>query len=92
MEFSSIPIIVIVCYLIGEILKVVFKKNKDLKKLIPVIVSIIGGIIGIVIYLTNKEVILNVDNIYIALGIGLVSGISATGTNQMIKKIFSKSK
>ena len=32
----------------------------------------------------------NVDNIWIALGIGIVSGAASTGTNQIIKQIFVK--
>ena len=42
------------------------------------------------IYLTNKEMIFNVDNIYLAIEVGIVSGTSSTGTNQIIKKIFKQ--
>lgn len=92
MEFTSVPIIVIICYMIGEIYKVIFKSKGDLYKLIPIIVSITGGVIGIIIYLTNKEMILNATNIWIALEIGLVSGASATTTNQIIKQLFFNKK
>lgn len=34
--------------------------------------------------------IFNANNIWIALGTGIVSGASATGTNQIIKQIFKK--
>ncbi|MFR7882122.1 MAG: hypothetical protein ACLU5J_12190 [Christensenellales bacterium] len=40
--------------------------------------AIIGGLLGIIIYLTNPEMILNAENIWIALGIGIVSGASST--------------
>lgn len=90
MEFTCVPIIIIICYLIGEIYKVIFKSKEDLFKLIPIIVTFIGGIIGILIYLTNKEIIFNADNIWIALQIGLISGASATTTNQIIKQVFNK--
>ena len=52
--------------------------------------AIIGGLLGIIIYLTNPEIILNAENIWIALGIGIVSGASSTGANQIIKQIFKK--
>jgi hypothetical protein len=52
--------------------------------------AIIGGLLGIIIYLTNPEMILNAENIWIALGIGIVSGASSTGANQIIKQIFKK--
>lgn len=92
MEFTSIPIIVIICYIIGEIYKVLFKNNKDLYKLIPMILACFGGLLGILIFLTNPEIMLNVSNAWTALGIGIVSGVSSTGTNQIIKKIFNQKK
>ena len=60
MEFSSVPIIVVCCYLIGEIYKVILKKRPETYKLIPVLVSISGGILGILIYLIlNTSTYLN---------------------------------
>ena len=88
MEFTSIPIIVILCYLLGEIYKVLFKNKQDLYKLIPIVLACFGGLLGILIFLTNPEIMLNVSNVWTALGIGIVSGVSSTGTNQIIKKIF----
>lgn len=90
MDFTSVPIIVVCCYIIGEIYKVLFKNKKEAYKLIPIVMAIIGGLLGIIIYLTNPEIILNAENIWIALGIGIVSGVSSTGANQIIKQIFKK--
>lgn len=92
MEFTCVPIIIIICYMVGEVYKVIFKNNKNVYKLIPIIVTITGGILAILIYLTSKEIILNADNIWIALEIGLVSGASATTTNQIIKQVFMSRK
>lgn len=92
MEFTSVPIIVLICYVIGELYKFLFKKKKETYKFIPILLSISGGILGIFIYLTNKEMIMNASNIWIALGIGIVSGSSSTGTNQIIKQLLSKEK
>lgn len=92
MEFTSIPIIVIICYIIGEIYKVLFKNNKDLYKLIPMILACFGGLLGILIFLTNPEIMLNASNAWTALEIGIVSGVGATGTNQIIKQIFNQKK
>lgn len=89
MELTSMPIIVIICYLIGEIYKVLFKNKQDLFKFIPIAVSIIGGIIGLTMYFINPEII-NVPNAWIAFVVGAVSGASATGTNQIIKQLFFK--
>lgn len=92
MDFTSIPIIVILCYLMGELFKVLFKNKQDLYKLIPIILACFGGLLGILISLTNPEIMLNVSNAWTALGIGIVSGVSSTGTNQIIKQIFNKNK
>ena len=92
MEFTSIPIIVILCYIIGEIYKVLFKNKQDLYKLIPIVLACFGGLLGVLIFLTNPEIMLNVSNAWTALGIGIVSGVSSTGTNQIIKQIFIKNK
>lgn len=92
MEFSSVPIIVLCCYIIGEIYKIVFKNKKEWYKLIPLILSIFGGIIGIVIFYTNPEMILDAHNVWVALIVGIVSGASSTGANQIIKQVFSKDK
>ena len=89
MEFKSVPIIILCCYIVGEIYKTVFKQKEELYKLIPILVSMLGGLLGIIIYITTPE-ILDVDNIYTALGIGIVSGASSTGTNQIIKQILKK--
>lgn len=90
MDFTSVPIIVVCCYIMGEIYKALFKNKQETYKMIPILVAIIGGLLGILIYLTNPEMMMNADNIWIALGIGIVSGTSSTGTNQIIKQILKK--
>lgn len=90
MCYTSVPIIAVCCYIFGEIYKAVFKKKQRAYKLIPVVMALLGGLIGITIYLTNPEMIAYAENIWVALGIGIVSGISATGTNQIIKQLFKK--
>ncbi len=89
MEITSIPIIILVCYLFGEVFKVVFKKKKNLYKLIPVLVSFLGGILGILIFFTAPTMILNANNFWVALCIGIISGASSTTTNQIIKQVFN---
>lgn len=90
MNFTAVPIIVICCYLCGEIYKAIFRNRTDAYKFIPVVTSVMGGILGTIIFLTNPEVILDAPNIWIALGVGIVSGASATGANQIIKQIFQQ--
>lgn len=90
MEFTCVPIIVVCCYMIGEIYKFIFNNNKQMYKLIPILMSFCGGLLGVLIYLTNKEMIFNIDNIWLALELGIVSGASSTSANQIIKQMFKK--
>lgn len=88
MNLECFPIIVICCYLLGEIYKVIFKIK--LHKYIPVILTIVGGVLGAMIFYYNPEILFNVNNIWSAITIGLISGASSTGANQIINKIFKK--
>ena len=90
MEFTSVPIIVVCCYVIGVIIKFIFRNKQETYKIIPIVVTSIGGLLGCLIYLTNPETIFNVENVWTALLIGMVSGSSATGTNQIIKQMFKE--
>ena len=90
MEYDLVPIIVLCCYIIGEIYKIIFRNNQKTYKYIPILMAIVGGVLGVIMYLTNKEMIFNAANIWISLAIGIISGVSATGANQIIKQIFKK--
>ena len=90
MAFTSVPIIVICCYILGEIIKLIFKKRKTAYRAIPVVLSVAGGCLGIIVFKSNPEMLYESANIWDAMGIGIVSGASATGANQIIKQIFFK--
>ena len=90
MDFTSIPIIVVCCYIFGEIYKFIFRNKQEAYKLIPIFTSTIGGILGVVMFFTNPELI-SANNGWIAFSIGVVSGASSTGANQIIKQLFGKS-
>lgn len=89
MDFTSIPIIVVCCYIVGEFYKVIFKNIVSAYKFIPIVMSIVGGALGIAMFYTSPEM-MYASNAWTALGIGIVSGASATGTNQIIKQLFIK--
>ena len=90
MDFTCLPIIVICCYILGEFIKLIFKKKKQVYRAIPVILSSAGGILGVLIFVTNPEMLFETANLWDALGVGIISGASATGANQIIKQIFYK--
>ena len=86
MEYGSLPIIVLICYIFSEIYKVIFKNKESLYKIIPLFVALFGGLLGAIIFYTSKEII-QTDNLYEAIEIGIISGFASTGTNQVIKQL-----
>ena len=89
MNYTNIPVITILCYLSGEIYKVVFKKKEELYKLIPVLVTLLGGVFGAMMHYVDSSY-LDVESIISALEIGLLSGSAATGMHQLIKQLIKQ--
>ncbi len=90
MEYFSIPVITILCYLAGEFFKLVVLRKKKRYKYIPLIVGGIGGALGLLIYYVSPELLLNITTPFMAIAIGIVSGLASTGTNELVKQILKK--
>ena len=86
----SIPVITILCYLIGEFFKVVILRKKKRYKYIPTIVGGIGGMLGLIIYYVSPDLLFNVTSPFLAVAIGITSGLASTGGNELIKQIIKK--
>lgn len=85
MEFtnvSTVVAIVIICYLLGIGLKAT---DKFPDKYIPVAVGVLGGLIGA--FAMNVMPNYPADNVIDAIAVGIASGLSATGINQLIKQV-----
>lgn len=59
MDFTTIPLIVIMCYLCGEVFKFLFKTKQESYKLIPIITSVFGAMIAVIMYLDDAGKILS---------------------------------
>lgn len=79
---AGIPAIAIICYLLGMGLKA-WDKFDDRK--IPVLMGICGAILGAVAFYFAKNII-PADDLITAIAIGIVSGFTATGINQIYKQ------
>lgn len=90
MQYIGIPSIIIICYLIGEISKLLILKKKKNYKYIPIIVGISGGILGLISYYISPDIVLNVKEPIIAIALGIVSGLASTGSHEMINKIIKQ--
>lgn len=78
---ASVVAITVICYLVGEGVKV---SPLD-SKYIPVIVGVVGGILGVVAYLIGMPDF-PANDIITAIAVGIVSGLAATGANQIAKQ------
>ena len=86
MRMVSAPAIMVVTYLITEIFKLFFK-NKE--KYLPIIAGVTGGLIGLVSYIFVPGFFIETD-ILTAIAIGIISGLGATGSNQLLKQFMKK--
>lgn len=79
---GTVLAIVVITYLVGLGCKQI-PKIKD--ELIPVIVGIVGGILGVVGMYAMPD--FPAGDILNAIAIGIVSGLASTGVNQVYKQI-----
>lgn len=77
---GTVMAIVVICYLIGMAVKV--SPIKD--ELIPVIVGVCGGILGVVGMYVIPDFPAN--DILNAIAVGITSGLASTGVNQIYKQ------
>lgn len=81
-QVSTVVAIVVITYLIGLGAKAI-PQIKD--NFIPIIVGIAGGILGVVgMYVIPDFPATDVLN---AIAVGIVSGLSSTGVNQIYKQV-----
>ena len=84
LEYIAIPGISLICYLIASVYKAIVAEEHY--RHIPVIVMVSGLIIAILAFIYIDDYI-NVENVIEAGAVGIVSGLGATGLNQLIKKV-----
>ena len=86
-EMGTVLAIVVITYLIGLAAKAV-KGIRD--EVIPVIVGVCGGILGVVgMYVIPDFPATDIVN---AIAVGIVSGLASTGVNQVYKQLTKEPK
>lgn len=78
---ATIPSIIIICYLTALAVKTTALDNKY----IPVICGVMGGILGVLAMFLVPDY--PASDYFTAVAIGIVSGLSATGVNQIFKQL-----
>lgn len=79
---AGVASIAVICYLLGMCIKVSPLEDK----FIPVICGVFGAILGAVGYLI-KIPNYPAQDVYTAIAVGIVSGLAATGANQIYKQL-----
>ena len=82
----NVVAITMICYLVGEGVKV---SGLD-HKFIPVIVGAVGGLLGAVAFCTGMPDFPATD-VITAIAVGISSGLAATGADQAVKQLKTKS-
>ena len=78
---AGVAAITVICYLVGEGVKVSGLGSK----FIPVIVGVAGGVLGVIGYKIMPD--FPATDILTAVAVGIVSGLAATGVNQVVKQL-----
>ncbi len=78
---GSVAAITVICLLIGQLVKALPIDDKW----IPIIVGFCGGILGVVASFVMPD--FPAGDIITSIAVGIVSGLSATGVNQIFKQL-----
>lgn len=82
---ASVAAITVICYLIGQVVK-----NASIEdKWIPAICGAVGAVVGVVAFVIGMPDFPATD-IITAVAVGIVSGLAATGVNQITKQLGGK--
>lgn len=84
-EFVTIPAVVVICWFVGFCMKNLISSEK-VDKFIPCVCGLLGAILAIIIFYTTPSTI-PADTWYTALAIGITSGLTATGIDQIKKQL-----
>ena len=79
---ASVAAVTVICYLIGMACKAADFVDD---RFIPIIVGLSGAVLGVVAYVTKMPEFADF-HIVTAIAVGIVSGLAATGWNQVIKQ------
>lgn len=83
---ATVAAIIVICYLIG----MTAKASKLDNKWIPIICGVSGGVIG-ALALAFHMPDFPAEDYFTAVAVGIMSGLTATGVNQVLKQMMSTS-
>ena len=78
-----------IVYWVINLIKYATKQNEKFMRFIPLVAAALGAVLGIVAYFAVPNIV-PAENVFVAILIGIASGLTATGTNQIIKQLGKK--
>ena len=87
-EIATIPALAAIVYTIIDMAKTAMGGDEKFKRFIPLIACLLGAVCGVVAFYFVPGV-METENLLVAIVIGASSGLSATGTNQVVKQLAS---
>ena len=85
-EITTIPALAAIVYTIIDITKTAMGGDEKFRRFIPLIACVLGAICGVVAFYFVPGT-MGTENLLVAILIGAASGLSATGTNQVVKQL-----
>ena len=85
-DITTIPALAAIVYTIIDIAKTAMGGDEKFKRFIPLIACVLGAICGVIAFYFVPGV-MGTQNLLVALILGAASGLSATGTNQVVKQL-----
>lgn len=89
-DITTIPALAAIVYTIIDITKTAMGGDEKFRRFIPLIACVLGAVCGIVAFYCVPGV-MDTQNLLVAIVLGASSGLSATGTNQVVKQLTSGS-
>jgi uncharacterized membrane protein HdeD (DUF308 family) len=86
-EICTAPMITAICYGIIELIKRVLEHER-MKNAYPLISALVGASLGIVAYFAEPTLMMS-DSVFGSALIGMLSGLSATGGNELVRRVLS---
>ena len=87
-DITTIPALAAIVYTIIDIAKTAMGGDEKFKRFIPLIACVLGAVCGVVAFYCVPGVMVT-ENLLVAIILGAASGLSATGTNQVVKQLVS---
>ena len=89
LNLISVPVIAAIVYWVINLIKYATKQSEKFMRFIPLVAAAIGAVLGIVAFYAVPSIV-PAENVFVAILIGIASGLTATGTNQLIKQLGKK--